>query len=270
MKIINIIVAIILLLFILFLFMSAPNKRRDVSLFYGRRYAHRGLHNYEVPENSMLAFNRAAEAELGVELDVQMTLDKKLVVFHDGSLKRMCGVEGNLRDFTYNQLREFSLKNTDEKIPLFEDVLKILNGVNLICEIKSDNGARNYEICQKTYDMLMTYNGNFCMESFSPFITGWFKRNHPEIIRGQLSCYDMKSGNGKFVDIMLANLLFNFISRPDFIAYDFKGIKCFGYKFVKLIFKPFRICWTPRGEEEIEEALKEFDTIIYEEFPLKE
>lgn len=267
--IIALIIAIIaVLLFLLLLFMTAPNKRRDVSLFYGRRYAHRGLHNDEVPENSIWAFKRAREADLGVELDVQMTKDKQLVVFHDGSLSRMCKIDGYLRDYTYDELQEFRLKETEERIPLFSEVLKTLDGVNLICEIKSDNGAKNYELCQKTYDLLMTYNGNFCMESFSPFITGWFKKNHPEVIRGQLSCYDMDSGKGKFIDFNLRHLMFNFVSRPDFIAYDYLGIKAFGYKFVKCIFKPFRVCWTPRGEEEIAKAAKEFDTIIFEDFSL--
>lgn len=268
-NILIILLIILLNLFIVLLILCAPNKKRDVSAFYGRRYAHRGLHNYEVPENSLLAFKRAREADLGVELDVQMTLDKKLVVFHDGSLKRMCGVDGFLRDYTYEQLQEFRLKDTDEKIPLFEDVLKVLDGVNLICEIKSDNGAKNKEICQKTYDMLMTYNGNFCMESFSPYLTGWFKKNHPEIIRGQLSSTDIDSGMGKAANFVLTNLLLNCVSRPDFIAYDFEGINAWGYKFVKKIFNPFRICWTPRGPQEIEIASKEFDTIIFEEYPLK-
>lgn len=267
-RILLIIVPVALILFCGLLFLTAPNKKRDVSIFYGRKYAHRGLHNDEVPENSLWAFRRAREADLGVELDVQMTRDMKLVVFHDGSLKRMCKTEGYLRDFTYEELQKVCLKDTDEKIPLFEDVLKVIDGVNLICEIKSDNGAKNYELCEKTYKMLMTYKGNFCVESFSPFITGWFKKNHPEIIRGQLSCLDMDSGHGKLSDFLLKNLFLNFISRPDFIAYDFKGIKSFGYRFVKLIFNPFRICWTPRGEEEITKASDEFDTIIFEDFSI--
>lgn len=261
------ILIIFLLLFGAIAFMCAPNNRRAVSAFYGRKFAHRGLHNKDVPENSMTAFRRARERNLGVELDVQMTRDKQLVVFHDGNLKRMCGVDGLLKDYSYEELSELRLNNTEEKIPLFSEVLKIIDGVDLICEIKSDNGVKNYELCQKTYDMLMTYSGNFCMESFSPFITGWFKKNHPEIIRGQLACITENSGNGRFVDFLLTNLMLNFISRPDFIAYDFHDISTFGYRFVKKIFNPFRICWTPKGVEEINIASKEFDTLIFEEFP---
>ncbi|MCR5267843.1 MAG: glycerophosphodiester phosphodiesterase, partial [Lachnospiraceae bacterium] len=193
--VIAVIFIICLLLFLLCIFCMAPNGKRDVSAFRCKRYAHRGLHNSKVPENSLWAFTRAAERALGVELDVQMTKDGRLVVFHDGNLKRMCGLDANLRDLTYEELCKLKLKGTSEQIPLFEDVLKVLNGVDLICEIKSDNGIRNDELCKKTYDLLMTYSGNFCMESFSPYLTGWFKKNHPEIIRGQLSCKMKDTGH---------------------------------------------------------------------------
>ena len=250
-------------------FLIKPGKKRDVSLFYGYEYAHRGLHGRGVPENSKTAFKLAVEEGYGVELDVQMTKDEKLVVFHDPTLKRMCGVDGYLRDYTYDELQEFRLAGTDEKIPLFSEVLDILGTTKLVCELKPDNGARNYDFCAKVYDELYTYGGDFCMESFSPFITGWFKKNHPEVIRGQLSCR-MKEDSGQIAPVrfLLTNMLFNFISRPDFIAYDFKSIDTWGYRLVKLVFNPFRIAWTPRGPEEIREAKKEFDTIIFERDPI--
>lgn len=244
----------------------APNKRRDVSAFEKKNYAHRGLHNHEVPENSLWAFRRAAEAGIPVELDVQMTKDKQLVVFHDGDLKRMCGVEGKLTDRTYEELCKLRLKDTDEKIPLFSDVLKTLNGVDLICEIKSDNGVKNYELCEKTYELLKTYSGRFCVESFSPFLVGWYKKNHPEIIRGQLSCRMKDKRYNPLINFLMTHLMFNFISRPDFIAYEFRDAKkSFGFRLVRRLFAPFCVCWAPKGMAEIAEASAMFDTIIYEE-----
>ncbi|MCR4685028.1 MAG: glycerophosphodiester phosphodiesterase [Lachnospiraceae bacterium] len=259
-------VLICLILFAVVLYLLAPNAKRDVTAFRGKRYAHRGLHNATIPENSLSAFQRAAERRLGVELDVQMTKDKQLVVFHDGDLKRMCGVDANLRDLTWDELCKLKLKDTNERIPLFSEVLKVLDGVDLICEIKSDNGMKNYELCEKTYDLLMTYSGRFCMESFSPYLTGWFRTNHPEIIRGQLSCFMKDTGHGKIKDFMATNLLANQISRPDFIAYEFRDAKkSSGFKLIRRIFDPFCVCWTPKGEEEISEAATMFDTIIFEE-----
>ena len=263
--IIGIIIVLVAALYIIALICIRPAAHREVGLFYGREYAHRGLHGDGVPENSMPAFRRAVDAGYGVELDVQMTKDGKLVVFHDATLKRMCGVEGYLRDRTFDELQELRLSGTEERIPLFSDVLEVLDNTTLVCEIKPDNGARNYHFCEKVYDELKGYRGNYCMESFSPFITGWFKKQHPEIIRGQLSCrMGSDSGRGRLVNFILTNMLLNFISRPDFIAYNFKDIDTWGYRTVKRIYRPFRIAWTPRGPEEIGEAKKEFETIIFE------
>lgn len=257
---------VLAVLFLGLMFLIKPNKRRDVSKFYGKRYAHRGLHDSKIPENSKTAFMKAREQGYGVELDVQMTKDGKLVVFHDGTLKRMCGIEGFLRDYTYEELQAFTLKDTNERIPLFDDVLRILEDVNLICEIKSDNGIRNNRICEMTYEKLEKYRGNWCMESFSPFLVEWFRIHHPEIIRGQLSC-NMKKEPGQtwIVNFALTHLLANAVSRPDFIAYRFTDTNKFGYRLCRLLFHPFCIAWTPRGTEEIAAAEKEFETIIFEQ-----
>lgn len=268
---INVLVVLAILCLVLFgvvLILIKPGKKREVGLFYGKEYAHRGLHGSEVPENSLTAFRLAVEAGYGVELDVQMTKDEKLVVFHDATLTRMCGVTGYLRDYTYDELQTLRLKGTEERIPLFSEVLEVLGNTTLVCELKPDNGAMNYYFCNKVYEELCNYKGNYCMESFSPYITGWFKKHHPEIIRGQLSCrmsaQDMKN---PFARCLLTNMLFNCVSRPDFISYDFKSIGTWGYRLIKRVFNPFRIAWTPRGPEEIEEAKKEFDTIIFEKEP---
>ena len=260
------IIIIIILLIAICLFAIKPNEKRPVGIFYGKEYAHRGLHGGDIPENSMAAFHRAVAEGYGVELDVQMTKDERLVVFHDANLKRMCGVEGKLKDFTFDELQEFTLKGSDQTIPLFKDVLECLGNTLLVCEIKPDNGAMNYDFVEKVYNELCEYKGTYCMESFSPFITGWFKKYHPEIIRGQLSCRMAKeeSGQSGIACFLLTNLMLNFISRPDFISYDFKATDTIGYRLVKKIFNPFRIAWTPRGPEEITEAKKEFDTIIFE------
>lgn len=61
------------------------------------RFAHRGLHGPGVPENSLAAFRRAAEAGYGAELDVHLTADGYLAVIHDSDLARMCGVEAGWR-----------------------------------------------------------------------------------------------------------------------------------------------------------------------------
>ena len=89
----------------LYLFLIAPGRARpDASALTGWLYAHRGLHGGSVPENSLAAFSRAAEAGYGIELDVQLTLDGRLVVHHDASLKRVCGADLRICDITFEEL----------------------------------------------------------------------------------------------------------------------------------------------------------------------
>lgn len=257
--------ALAVILLAVMLVMIKPNAKRDTSYFRNKSYAHRGLHDNEVPENSLTAFRLAKEKGFGVEFDVQMTKDNKLVVFHDGNLKRVCGVDGYLRDYTYEELCEFRLKGTNEKIPLLSEVLDVLEGADIICEIKGDNGVKNYDICKRTYDMMSEYKGKYVIESFSPFLVAWFKDNHPEIIRGQLSCDFMHDESmGKALRFCMTHLLVNYVSRPDFVAYDHRDINKFGFRVCKNFFKPFLVAWTAKGSEEQEKAWKTFDSVIFE------
>ena len=61
-------------------------------------YAHRGLHDDTLPENSMGAFRKATEAGYGMELDVHLLADGQLAVIHDSSLKRTAGVDKKIED----------------------------------------------------------------------------------------------------------------------------------------------------------------------------
>lgn len=252
-------------LFLLFIMLMKPGRKRDVSKFKGKMYAHRGLHDEQIPENSMAAFRAAKQHGYGVELDVQMTRDNQLVVFHDSDLRRMCGVKGKLKQFTYEELKNFPLKGSKERIPLFSDVLKLLDTTDIICELKNNNGNFNYYFCERVCEEIKDYKGNICIESFSPFLLNWFYKKRPEIIRGQLSNNMVKRFRIYFpADLLMTNLLINRISRPDFIAYKFKDVKTPGYRLCRRLYAPFCIVWTVKGEAEIKDAKKKFDTIIFE------
>ena len=100
---------VLAVLILLFICMVAPRmiNRADRKPFMNRHYAHRGLfdNNSEAPENSLAAFKKAVDAGYGIELDVQLSKDNQLVVFHDATLKRMCGVEGKVWDYTLEELK---------------------------------------------------------------------------------------------------------------------------------------------------------------------
>ncbi len=252
--------------FPLLVFLVYPHRPSEekVKPFYGRNIAHRGLFSADqsVPENSLAAFSRACEAGYGIELDVQLTRDGQVVVFHDDTLKRMCGVNKRVNELTYDELSELSLKSTDQKIPLFSEVLETVAGRGpLIVELKTCH--QRGELCAKTYALLKEYKGEYCIESFDPLIVRWFKKNAKHIFRGFLSQPPKKYGNSfrdKITGTLLGRVLFNFFARPEFIAYKI-GVKPLSVKLcLKLGAVP--VAWTAHEPE----CEKEFDVVIFEHY----
>jgi len=245
-------------------FFVAPSKVSEdlYAPFQNRNVAHRGLHTQDksVPENSMAAFEAACQAGYGIELDVQLTKDGQVVVFHDDDLKRVCGIDARVDSKTLEELEEYRLYDTEQGIPLFAEVLALVAGRSpLIVELKTA-GPNNEELCEKTYELLAGYTGEYCIESFDPRIVGWFKKNAPEIVRGQLVC--PASGYGENTGILqshlMANCLLNFLGRPHFIAYKVGELAPMNKLAIAMGAKA--VCWTSRclGHEEGN------DTVIFE------
>ena len=204
--------------------MLAPGRasRSQKAPFMGLNCAHRGLHSKDksVPENSLEAFRLAAEAGYGIELDVQLSKDGQVVVFHDDTLNRVCGMDARVDELDYEELKKLSLCGSEYTIPLFTEVLKLVDGrSNLIVELKG--GRRNNELCEKTRNILDYYDGIFCVESFHPGIVRWFKKNAPDYLRGQLAMpeKDYAEGVSPVLRFLLAHGFTNLIARPHFIAY---------------------------------------------------
>ena len=128
------IIGIILILLAIYLFLIAPRiiGKPDRSALYGVHYAHRGLFDNEsqAPENSLAAIRKAVEEGYGIEFDVQLSKDDIPVVFHDASLKRMCGVDGKVWEYTLEELQQMKLGKSNETIPTFEQVLNVINAVD--------------------------------------------------------------------------------------------------------------------------------------------
>ena len=184
---------VLLLFFIIFIFLAAPalGARKKLGDAVKVKYAHRGLHGHGVAENSLTAFRLAAEAGYGIELDVRLSRDGRLVVFHDDTLDRVTEATGRVDAQDYSVLKELSLLGTDDKIPLFSDVLKLVDGrVPLLIELKEE--AFRYEVAEKTLEELQGYNGRYVIESFNPLTLGRVKKIAPEISRGVLCMNYMK------------------------------------------------------------------------------
>ena len=238
-------------------------SRSKKSIFRGINYAHRGLHSRDrsIPENSLAAFRRAAEKGYGIELDVQVSRDGKVVVFHDNTLDRVCRVHAHVGDLTWAELSNLRLCGTEEHIPLFSEVLTQIQGcAALIVELK--NGPRNRELCEKTYALLKGYPGNVCIESFNPLIVMWFRFHAPELVRGQLATTRKNYADDGITGLqafILHNTLLNFLARPQFIAYRI-GYRPLSVRFCTLL-GAMNIGWTshePRNEKGRDAVIFEF------------
>lgn len=258
---------VLVVLIALYLFLVAPKNKKGMDRFKSVMYAHRGLHNSERAENSMSAFKAAVEGGFGIEMDIRLSKDGKLVVFHDDTLDRVCGREGKVIDFTADELATFKLKGTDDGIPLFSDVLKMVDGkVPLLIEIKEDAGVS--AVSEAACEMLKTYGGEYIVESFNPLSLGTVRKRMPNVIRGILSeRYYEHEEFRKPLFFILQSLLLNFICRPAFIAYDHRHADSFALRFVRFFFRTPTLAWTVRSPEEEKIARKNgFDGIIFENY----
>ncbi len=261
---------VIVVIFILYLLAIMPRmfRRPDASQLLGWHYAHRGLHDNKgaAPENSMAAFHKAVDAGYGIEFDVQLSKDRMPVVFHDETLNRVCGVDGKVRDYTYKELQGFRLCKSEEKIPLLEDVLQLVDGkVPLIIEIKIHEKAG--VVCEMADRLIREYKGVYCIESFHPLALLWYRKHRQNVVRGQLSaCFHTEERRERFYEALLHYLLYNFVGKPDFIAYDHHHKNNISRRLCRYLYRTLSVAWTIRSKEELENSKPDFDLFIFEGF----
>jgi glycerophosphoryl diester phosphodiesterase len=232
------------------------------------RYAHRGLHAPGRPENSMAAFRAALEGGYGIELDIHLMKDGNLAVIHDASLKRTAGADVKIEDLTVAELEDYRLQGTEEKIPLFSQVLALFDGkAPLIVELKCENN--NYAaLCEAAMGLLDHYHGPYCVESFDPRCVLWLKKHRPRVIRGQLAenWFRTKHPMPAVLKFLLACLTGNFVTRPDFTAYKFADRKMFGIDICRKLWGVQGVSWTIKSQEDLNTAENEGWIPIFEGF----
>lgn len=180
-------------------------------------YAHRGVHdNITVFENTRTSFALAIKDNLAIECDIRLTKDKKVVVFHDKTLKRLLNENIEIKDITYQELQQFHLG--EDTIPFLEDVLKFVDGqVDLLVEVK--NAPNKRELCQLSVDILGKYQGNYKIQSFSPLILVWFRLKKPQIKRGLL-LKPIKRYPYFLFGLLVNSMVLHPFIKPDFYAYE--------------------------------------------------
>lgn len=254
-----------------YVYLSSPEKldQNKIGWIKDNLIAHRGLHEGNVPENSMAAFSLAIEEGYIIELDAQITKDNQVVVYHDNDLNRMLGIDKLITEVTYEELQTYSLIGTDQKVPLLRDVLTLIDDqVPVLIEVKNDLEVGYLEGAM--YDVLKDYDGRFAVIAFNPYSLAWFKKNAPDFIRGQVSGHFSLSEEDKakgvkrlvyYKRFMLTNLLMNFESKPNFIVYEIKDTPLIRILSIKLMNVPL-LGYAINNQEEYDQAKPMYDNLM--------
>ena len=254
---------------------STPLSSKDRAWLTGIPISHRGLHCAQslIPENSLAAFRRAAEAGYGVELDVHLSSDGVPIVFHDEELERMTGVEAHLSELTVAELSALKLIPSQETIPtLSEALMEIAGRVPVLVEIKNYGapvGLLEEAVALVIDDYMNTGAHQVCVQSFNPMSMKWFLKHRPHIIRGLIS-YSFPVEEVQLpasTRFLLRNLLFSPLCKPHYIAYEHQDIGRFKLRRLhRMRAKGMPIIvWTVRTDDAARVAQMRADNYIFEE-----
>lgn len=222
--------------------------------------AHRGIHdNEKIYENTLESFQLAIKKGYIIELDVRITKDKQIVVFHDKNTKRLTRQNKIVEESTYQELNNQNIIH----IPLLSEVLELVNGkVPLLIELKQTNKVGELETL--FMKIMKKYKGKYAIQSFNPNVLYWFKRNYPKVLRGQLSCKYNKQKISSIKRLVLSNMLLNIFTKPNFISYKYNELSVSKINYYKKK-NIHLIGWTITNEREFEHYKQYYDNLICEQ-----
>lgn len=184
-------------------------------------YAHRGLHGPAVPENSLEAARLAIAAGLGVECDIQRSLDDHAMAYHDWELERLTGTIGATGSRTAAELGELVYLGSSERPARLAELLELVRGqVPLLIELKSRAGYDVEASCVLVAALLASYRGDHAVMSFDPRVARWFRRHAPHTPCGLV----MREDEHGYTQRAWQRRLAFWIARPDFLAYHVEAL----------------------------------------------
>ncbi len=254
--------ALLVFLYLFVLVRPCGRAPRDARLLTD--YAHRGLHGNGVPENSLIAFRLAVEGGYGIELDVQLSRDGEVMVFHDYTLDRMTGKAGLLSAHSRDELRLLRLAESDEEIPTLREVLSLVAGrVPLLIELKGE--STDTSLCPRLAAILGDYTGPYSVESFNPLLLAKMKKLLPDVYRGQLYTNVVRDkGRASLLNLALTAMALNCLSRPHFIAYNEYDRDSFPVRVTTGLYAARSFVWTVRSPSSLDTAHKNGEYPIFE------
>ena len=205
--------------------------------------AHRGLHNLQIPENTLPAFYKCVDKNYIIELDIHILKDNVIAVYHDHNLKKLTGVNKVIEALSYAQLTKIKI-NKKYTIPTLEQVMHIVDGkVPILIEVKDVDNNSKFE--EELVKLLDNYKGEFAIQSMNPFVIDWFYKNRKDYVIGLIIFNDLNY-----------NIVKKYTKKIDFISVYKKQLP---FKINKLV-----LGWTIRKKSEYEKYKNLCDNLICE------
>ncbi len=227
----------------------------------GKIISHRGIHdNIKIYENTLDAIKLALDKEYIIEIDVHLTKDNIVIVYHDYNTKRLLNKDQVVEDITYEEINNQDFFH----VPTLKEVLNLVKGkVPLLIELKQLRKVGKLE--QELMNILETYNGEYAIQSFNPKVLLWFKKHYPNVLRGQLSYSYKRNKFFKIKKLFLKSMFLNFLTKPNFISYKYNELS--ERKINKLKKKNIKLLgWTVKSKKEFKKYSHYFDNLICEDF----
>jgi glycerophosphoryl diester phosphodiesterase len=233
-----------------------------------RPVAHRGLHGNGIIENSLSAAKAALEANYAIEVDLQLSKDGEVVVFHDETLDRLTRETGDVAARPAAELKTIRLKETNDTIPSLDELLQLVGGkVPLVLELKSPWDG-DTTLAKKVADRLADYEGPVAVMSFDPDLVLALKDHAPGLPRGIVAERKyihpywnfLGAGKKRYLGLLLHLLR----TKPHFVAYAQFNMPAAAPLFARYVFGMPLLSWTVRTEKERARVTKWVDQIIFE------
>lgn len=236
-----------------------------------RPIAHRGYHDAAAGriENTLSAVWAAVERRFAIEVDLQLTADGEVVVFHDDTVDRLIAAGGRVDSFRLAALKALPFRQGMDRVPTLKELLATVAGaVPLVLELKSDfKGDRRLEAA--AVPILKSYSGPFVVMSFDPDSLLAMKRLAPAIPRGIVADRYTDPDDWGFLSERRRFALRHLLHVPHvgaaFVSYDIGGLPTLATSLFRSLGRPL-ITWTIRTEAQREKAQRHADQITFEGF----
>jgi glycerophosphoryl diester phosphodiesterase len=224
-------------------------------------FAHRGLWSPgEAAENSLAAFERACQSHYGAELDVRLTLDGEVVVFHDETLQRLTGLDEAVANQPLAALTEIPLQGGRDRIPSLAQVLELVAGrTMLLVELKP--GPDHELLARRVADHFDRYRGPVAAISFDPASLAWFAAERSHVPRGLDAMWDAEYEADAAEELARQIGL----SQPHFLVLEKEAATGELAAAQRAEGRPV-IAWTVRSTEDVEAVADRCDNFIFEGF----